>query len=430
MKKTSRRRRISRRKKILRFGTEVGGPSHGNYTEELKLNKDFVKNDIKVGQKDVLFIIDMQYDFVDQPFTEFNDGKERIQYLEGGAFSAPESSDIVPEIAGLVPKFKQSLIIATKDYHPKGHCSFKGYPPHCVVGSKGAKIVKPIWKAIRSLANAYVAFKGFHPEYDSYSALKYNTSTPTVRCQASDDTSWTGSFVVKTTDNQYRKLRFGDYDRSDTFSKQYNPPEDEFEKLVNDCTDSTTQSVASVGDRTMQSIASTEGRTGEFEDTAEPYTAKPYPSTRSVDPSTPNAVRAQTCDLRSRPNFVRAASVDPFGAKRQYLDKKSSCKLKHVEELLTRIDKEKNNIFICGLVGDICVLDTAINLKKSGYENVYIIFDLTRMVYIPEYGEAVSFDAKRRSGYLMSPKKYADILKDNGIQLIESKNITLRVILP
>jgi nicotinamidase-related amidase len=339
----------------LRFGTEVGGPSHGNYTEELKRNKVFVTNDIKVGQKDVLFIIDMQYDFVDQPFTEFNDGKERIQYLEGGAFSAPESSDIVSGIAGLVPKFKQSLIIATKDYHPKGHCSFKGYPPHCVVGSKGAKIVKPIWKAIRSLANAYVAFKGFHPEYDSYSALtyNYNTSTPTVRCQASDDTSWTGSFVVKTTDNQrsiwreapnlffnqYRKLRFGDYDRSDTFSKQYNPPEDEFKELVNDCTDS-------------------EG---------------------------------------------------------EYLDKKSSCKLKHVEELLTRIDKN-NKIFICGLVGDICVLDTAINLKNSGYMNVYIIFDLTRMVYIPG------------SGYLMSPKKYAEILKVNGIQLIESKNITLRVI--
>ena len=41
MKKTSRRR--SRRKKILRFGTA-----------ELKKYTDFVKNEIKVGQKDVL----------------------------------------------------------------------------------------------------------------------------------------------------------------------------------------------------------------------------------------------------------------------------------------------------------------------------------------------------------------------------------------
>ena len=45
-------------------------------------------------------------------------------------------------------------------------------------------------------------------------------------------------------------------------------------------------------------------------------TAEPYPSTRSVDPSTPNAVRAQT-------SF---ASVDPFGAKRQipFVPNKSS----------------------------------------------------------------------------------------------------------
>jgi nicotinamidase-related amidase len=298
----------------------------------------------------------MQYDFVDQPFTEFNNGKERIIYAEGGAFSAPESSYIVPEIAGLVPKFKNSLIIATKDYHPKDHCSFKEgnppYPPHCVVGTKGAKIVKPIWKAIRSLANAYIAFKGFHPEYDSYSALEYKTTTtPTLRCKDGDDTSWTGSFVVKTTDNQYRKLydgraaavRFGAddnyYDRSDTYSKQYNPPEDEFKELVDACTDNND---------------------------------------------------------------------------RKYFNK-TSCDLQHVEELLKRKDKNTTNIFICGLVGDICVLDTAINLIKNGYKNVYIIFDLTRMVYIPG------------PGYIMPPKKYAEILNKNDIKLIESKNITRSV---
>jgi nicotinamidase-related amidase len=343
MKKISRRRRSRIRRRSLKFGKfeDLKNPSHVEYTEELKKYITFVTNDIKVQQKDVLFIIDMQYDFVDQPFTEFNDGKERIIYAEGGAFSAPESSDIVPEIARLVPKFKYSLIIATKDYHPKDHCSFKEgnppYPPHCVVGTKGAKIVKPIWKAIRSLANAYIAFKGFHPEYDSYSALEYKTTTtPTLRCKDGDDTSWTGSFVVKTTDNQYRKLRFGAddnyYDRSDTYSKQYNPPEDEFKELVRACTDN--------NDR---------------------------------------------------------------------------CDLQHVEELLKSKKIENNKlsskIFVCGLVGDICVLDTAINLRKNGYENVYIIFDLTRMVYIPG------------PGYIMSPEKYAEILNKNDIKLIESEKL-------
>lgn len=357
MKKISRRRRSRIRRRSLKFGKFEEGPSHAKYTNELKKYINFVTDEdkIKVGQKDVLFIIDMQYDFVDQPFTEFNDGKERIIYEKGGAFSAPESSVIVPEIAELVPKFTNSLIIATKDYHPEDHCSFKEgnppYPHHCVVGTKGAKIVKPIWKAIRSLANAYIAFKGFHPEYDSYSALKYNktTTTPTVRCKANDDTSWTGSFVVKTTDNQYIKLyderaaavRLGaadPYDRSDTYSKQYNPPEDEFKKIVENCTDMS------------------DG---------------------------------------------------------EYLSK-SNCKLQHVEELLKSKKIENNNssnIFVCGLVGDICVLDTAINLIKNGYKNVYIIFDLTRMVYITG------------PGYIMSPKKYADILIGNGIKLIESEKI-------
>jgi nicotinamidase-related amidase len=342
----------------LKFGKfeDLKEPSHAKYTEELKKYINFVTDEDKiiVGQKDVLFIIDMQYDFVDQPFTEFNDGKERIIYEKGGAFSAPESSVIVPKIAELVPKFKNSLIIATKDYHPEDHCSFKEgnppYPHHCVVGTKGAKIVKPIWKAIRSLANAYIAFKGFHPEYDSYSALEYKTTTtPTVRCKDGDDTSWTGSFVVKTTDNQYRKLRFGaavpyiqDYDRSDSYntyisySKQYNPPEDEFKKIVENCTDMS------------------DG---------------------------------------------------------EYLSK-SNCKLQHVEELLNSKKIEPSSkIFVCGLVGDICVLDTAINLIKNGYDNVYIIFDLTRMVYIPGLG------------YIKSPTEYAKLLKDFGIKIIESKNI-------
>jgi hypothetical protein len=156
---------------------------------------------------------------------------------------------------------------------------------------------------------------------------------------------------VKTTDNQYIKLyderaaavRLGaadSYDRSDTYSKQYNPPEDEFKKIVENCTDMS------------------DG---------------------------------------------------------EYLSK-SNCKLQHVEELLNSKKIENNKlspkIFVCGLVGDICVLDTAINLIKNGYKNVYIIFDLTRMVYIP--GPA---------GYIMSPKKYADILNKNDIKLIESENI-------
>jgi nicotinamidase-related amidase len=96
--------------------------------------------------------------------------------------------------------------------------------------------------------------------------------------------------------------------------------------------------------------------------------------------------------------------------------KKTSCNLQHVEELLNSKKIEPSSkIFVCGLVGDICVLDTAINLRKNGYKNVYIIFDLTRMVYIPG------------PGYIMPPEKYAEILNKNDIKLIESENITRSV---
>lgn len=343
--KSIRRHRSTKRSSSFSFGGDFPTPNHAEFTSKLLslVGEDrVVDQKIKVGPKDVLFIIDMQNDFVDLPYDDQKTGK----------LSAPESSQIIDGIVGLVDKFKDSLIIATKDYHPEGHCSFRNpdpsdssgpsgsFPPHCVIGTNGAKIVEPIYKAIQFKSNAYIAFKGFHPQNDSFSALQYKDPNKfynkfydkrykSVGCSSKLDVGWTGSFVVKISDYQYKK----------DFDKEYNPSQDEFDRLIQDCT-----------------------------------------------------------------------SLDDDNS---YLNRKTSCKLKHIEDLLgeKKIDKT-SNIFICGLVGDICVFDTAINLVETGYENVYIVLDLTRMVYIPG------------KEYLASPEEYARRLADYPtIKLIMSENI-------
>lgn len=330
--KSIRRHRSTKRSSSFSFGGDFPTPNHAEFTSKLLslVHKDrVVEQKIKVGQKDALFIIDMQNDFVDLPYDDQKTGK----------LSAPESSEIIDGIVDLVDKFKNSLIIATKDYHPEGHCSFSSFPPHCVIGSNGAKIVEPIYKAIQPKSNAYIAFKGFHPNNDSFSALQYKDPDQfynkikderykSERCSSEQGVGWTGSFVVKISDYQYKKK---------DFDKEYNPSQGEFNRLIEDCT--------------------------------------------AIDNS--------------------------------YLNRKTNCKLKHIEDLLgEKKINETSNIFICGLVGDICVFDTAINLVETGYKNVYIVLDLTRMVYIPG------------KEYLAPPEEYAKRLAFYPkIKLIMSKNI-------
>src|SRR5262245_34238751 len=95
---------------------------------------------MKIGDSDVLLVIDVQNDF-----------------CPGGNLPAPEGDKVVPVINDLTRRFLH--VVATQDWHPAGHHSFASshagrepydtievayglqilWPDHCVQGTDGAE---------------------------------------------------------------------------------------------------------------------------------------------------------------------------------------------------------------------------------------------------------------------------------------------------
>jgi nicotinamidase/pyrazinamidase len=120
---------------------------------------------------DALVIVDVQQDF-----------------LPGGALAVAGGDEIVPGIARLAPRF--TTVVATQDWHPRGHVSFASshpgkkpyeaaalaqgpqelWPDHCVQGTRGAAL----HPALPDTALTLVLRKGTRLEVDSYSAFQEN----------------------------------------------------------------------------------------------------------------------------------------------------------------------------------------------------------------------------------------------------------------
>ncbi|MCL2008295.1 MAG: nicotinamidase [Treponema sp.] len=105
--------------------------------------------------RSALIIVDVQNDF-----------------CPGGALGVESGDDVILPLNRLSFKFAENggRVIATQDWHPRGHISFETWPEHCVMGSRGAEFhekldLKPVNLIIR---------KGFRPELDSYSAFFEN----------------------------------------------------------------------------------------------------------------------------------------------------------------------------------------------------------------------------------------------------------------
>lgn len=83
-----------------------------------------------------LIIVDAQYDF-----------------MEGGKLPVEEATQALNNIVELINTEEYSTIITTQDWHNGKHCSFKEqggeFPEHCVRGTHGADIYKPITEAIK-----------------------------------------------------------------------------------------------------------------------------------------------------------------------------------------------------------------------------------------------------------------------------------------
>lgn len=75
-------------------------------------------------------------------------------------------------------------------------------------------------------------------------------------------------------------------------------------------------------------------------------------------------------------------SKDDFIARRENcIQEPYNCDFIDMDTMLSNergVDKYRNALFVCGVLGDYCVVDTALNALEAGYQNVYIVFDLIR----------------------------------------------------
>lgn len=105
---------------------------------------------------DALLIVDVQNDF-----------------LPGGSLAVPEGDAVIAPLNAAIDAFaRRSLpIIASRDWHPANHGSFKPqggiWPPHCIAGSRGAEFAA----GLRIPEAALVVSKAMRPEVDAYSAF-------------------------------------------------------------------------------------------------------------------------------------------------------------------------------------------------------------------------------------------------------------------
>ena len=107
--------------------------------------------------KKALIIVDVQNDF-----------------LPGGALAVPRGDEIIPVLNGYIAQFEQQRwpIYATRDWHPRNHCSFREqggpWPVHCVVNTKGAEFAS----SLRLPSSAQVISKPSAPDRETYSGFE------------------------------------------------------------------------------------------------------------------------------------------------------------------------------------------------------------------------------------------------------------------
>jgi len=114
------------------------------------------KTKISLNEHDALLITDIQIDF-----------------LPGGALPVKGGDQIIPVINNYIEHFQSadSHIIASRDWHPANHISFKNqgglWPEHCVQGTGGAKFSPKMKLPDKTL----IISKATDPAHEAYSAF-------------------------------------------------------------------------------------------------------------------------------------------------------------------------------------------------------------------------------------------------------------------
>jgi nicotinamidase/pyrazinamidase len=120
--------------------------------------KDHRAGEFGVSEKTALIIVDVQNDF-----------------CPGGALAVPDGDQVVPVLNRYVRIFQtdRAPIVATRDWHPGNHCSFKSFggiwPPHCVQNTPGAAF----HPGLDFPQTVEVISKGTDPKVEAYSGFQY-----------------------------------------------------------------------------------------------------------------------------------------------------------------------------------------------------------------------------------------------------------------
>jgi nicotinamidase/pyrazinamidase len=126
---------------------------------------------IRIDHRDILLVVDIQYDF-----------------CPGGALAVPRGDEVIAPINKICARFPH--VVLTQDWHPPHHSSFASahagmvpyqtieldygsqilWPDHCVQGTLGAALHRDL-----NIPHAELILrKGYHRGIDSYSAFYEN----------------------------------------------------------------------------------------------------------------------------------------------------------------------------------------------------------------------------------------------------------------
>jgi nicotinamidase/pyrazinamidase len=112
---------------------------------------------MKIGKRAALMVVDVQNDF-----------------CPGGALAVPDGEKVVPVLNRYIEIFSAvgAPIIATRDWHPAEHVSFKSqggvWPPHCIQQTKGSEFHPDL----KIPEEAAIVSKGSDPGEEAYSGFQ------------------------------------------------------------------------------------------------------------------------------------------------------------------------------------------------------------------------------------------------------------------
>jgi nicotinamidase/pyrazinamidase len=113
-------------------------------------------------------------------------------FTEGGALAVPDGDAIAGRVNELIAGGGFDLVVATRDWHPPDHASFKEqggpWPPHCVQGSPGAELHPSLPRErIDAIVDA-----GYEPGLDGYSGFEETDLAALLRGRGVDEVTVVG----------------------------------------------------------------------------------------------------------------------------------------------------------------------------------------------------------------------------------------------